>query len=280
MKTELIAEIGINSNGDVNIAKKLIDEAVNAGFQYVKFQKRTIEDVYTKEELDKPRESPWGKTNREQKMGLEFGKKEYDQIDSYCKEKGIQWFASVWDEKSVDFLMQYNPPYIKVPSALITNISLLKKIRDVVKGTNTKIIIATGMSDWKEIENCLIILNYNVECILICTSSYPTPVEDLNMSRILKAKSLFPKNIIKIGFSNHSQSVNFMLMAYCLGSEMIEMHITLDRTMYGSDQSASIEPQGMQRVSKIIKAYEKAWGDENFYCTKSEIPVKEKLRKI
>lgn len=283
MKTVIVSEIGINHNGDINLAKQLIDLAILGGCKYVKFQKRTVEDVYTKEELDVPRESPFGTTNREQKNGLEFGKEEYDEIDRYCKEKGIDWFGSPWDIKSVDFLMQYVPKYIKVASAMITNIPMLEKIREAVDGTNTRIIIATGMSTEDEINTCLNILGEYVEYILSCTSSYPTPIEDTNINKMNTLKKLFSDEDYiedyKFGFSNHSSGIIGILMAVTLGAEMIEYHITLDRTMYGSDQPASIESAGVLKIKDYVCAIEKSFGDGELGCTPSEVPIKEKLRK-
>ncbi|MDD5650747.1 MAG: N-acetylneuraminate synthase family protein [Candidatus Nanoarchaeia archaeon] len=280
MNTILVSEIGINANGSLEIAKKLIDLAVLSNCKFVKFQKRTVEAVYTKAELDKPRESPWGTTNREQKMGLEFGKKEYDEIDRYCKEKGIGWFASPWDIDSVDFLMQYNPKYIKVASAMVTNEPLLKKINEAIKGTQTKVIIATGMTTETELFEALSILgNNNIEYILACTSSYPTPVKDMNMAKIATLQAKFLGTSYKIGFSNHYSGLKFIFMAATLGARMIEYHITLDRTIYGSDQASSIEPSGVLEIPGHIEMIENAWGNGKLECMPSELPIKEKLRK-
>lgn len=273
MNTILIAEIGINANGDINLAKKMIDMAVEGGCQYVKFQKRTIDKVYTKEELDKPRESPWGKTNRDQKNGLEFGKEQYDIINSYCKEKGIQWFASPWDCDSVDFLMQYDIPFIKIASASLTDKELLQKIKE----TNKPVIISTGMSSNEEVEYAVNLFQDQLKYILSCTSTYPTKDEDMNMNRIKTLQKIYPD--YKIGFSNHSSGIAFIILAYALGCSMLEFHITLDRSMYGSDQSASIEKAGLMKIKDWIEAYEKSWGDGEIKCLDSEIPVKNKLRK-
>ncbi len=271
MKTKLVAEIGINHNGDLNIAKQLIDVAKLGGCQYVKFQKRTVEDVYTKEELDKYRESPWGTTNREQKNGLEFTKEDYDEIDRYCKEKGIQWFASPWDVKSVDFLAQYDMPFIKVASAMLTNEPMLKAI----KNTDIPVIIATGMSSEFEVDRAAKFFGSQMAYILSCTSTYPTKPEDMNMNRI---KTLRNRYADKVGFSNHSSGISFILMSYVLGAEMIEYHITLDRSMYGSDQSASIEPTGVLKIKDYIETYEKSWGDGKIECLENEKPIRDKLR--
>ena len=271
----LVAEIGINHNGDFEIVKKLIDAAYLSGCNFVKFQKRTIDLVYTKEELDKYRESPWGTTNREQKEGLELSLDTYCLIDKYCKDKGIGWFASPWDIESVDFLMQFDLPFIKIPSALITNIPLLEKI----KTTEVPVIISCGMSNKKEIDNCLEILGNQVMYILSCTSSYPTPINEINMSRILSLKRYYGIEGYKIGFSNHCSGIPFILQAYLMNCEMIEFHITLDRSMYGTDQSASIEPEGLYKINKYIKAFKEGWGNYSIGCLPSELPIKEKLRK-
>lgn len=277
MKTKIIAEIGINHNGSLDLAKELIDHAAHCGCDFVKFQKRTVEDVYTKEELDKYRESPWGTTNREQKMRLEFSEEEYDELDSYCKEKKIEWFASPWDVKSVDFLMKYNPKYIKVASAMMTNVPMLKKLANVTEGTDTRLIVSTGMTTIDELDACLEIIGEHTDYILSCTSSYPTPVDEMNMSRILTLRRIYGDGY-KIGFSNHSPGILFILQAFILGCEMIEYHITIDRAMYGSDQGASIEPEGMYRLSKYLRSLEKGLGTGEIGCQPSEVPIKKKLR--
>ncbi len=275
----LVAEIGINHNGDINIAKKLIDAAILGGCEFVKFQKRTIEKVYTKEELDKDRESPFGTTNRQQKEGLEFGKEEYDEIDRYCKEKGIGWFASPWDVDSVDFLMQYDCPFIKVASAMNSNIELLEKIKE----TGKKVIISTGMTFKEELDKVLELFGDQVKYILSCTSTYPTKIEDMNMMRIITLLAGYGCDATdkpyKIGFSNHSSGIGFITMAYVLGAEMAEYHITLDRTTYGSDQASSIELPGIMKIKDIVDSYEKSWGDGEIKCLDNEKPIKDKLRK-
>jgi len=278
METILVGEIGINHNGDLDLAKKMIDLAILGGCKYVKFQKRTIEDVYTKEELDKYRESPWGTTNRLQKEGLEFGKKEFDEINYYCNSKGIGWFASPWDVKSVDFLMQYKPDYIKVASAMVTNNDLMSKVYEATRGTKTNIIVATGMSTQDEIEDCLELLGGQVEHVLSCVSSYPTPMNEMNMAKIKTLQEEYGDHY-KIGFSNHSSGIAFILQAQVMGAKMIEYHITTDRTMYGSDQSASIESAGVLKIKDFIEAFETGMGDGEIKVEESEVPVKEKLRK-
>ncbi len=274
MKTIIVSEIGINHNGNMDIVKKLIDLSVEGGCQYVKFQKRDINLVYTKEELDKPRESPWGTTNRQQKEGLEFSYEQYKEIDEYCKTKNIKWFASPWDVNSVKFLEQFNVPFIKIASASITNKELLAEI----KRTGIPVIISTGMSSLEEIESLVEYFGGQIKYILSCTSTYPTKPEDMNMSKIQTLQTLYG-NDYKIGFSNHSSGLQFIFMAYCLGAEMIEYHITLDRTMYGSDQSASIESSGVLKIKNWLDDYEKSWGDGVIKCLPNEEPIKAKLRK-
>ena len=270
---ELIAEIGINHNGSVEIAKKLIDVAYSAGCHYVKFQKRTIETVYSKEELDAQRESPWGKTNREQKLGLEFEKGEYDAISEYCKGR-IGWFASPWDVESTWFLGKYKEcAFIKIPSALITNF----KILDTALLTMKPIIISTGMSTMTEIDNAVKFLGPNLYCIMHCTSTYPSKPEELNLNVIKTLKELYPD--VKIGFSNHNPGLIYMPVSVALGAEMVEFHITLDRSMYGSDQSSSIEPEGVYHLSKWVAGVEKSMGDGIKKVYDSEIPIIKKLRR-
>ncbi len=268
-----IAEIGINHNGDLETAQKLIDAASFAGCDGVKFQKRTIDLVYSKEELDKKRESPWGNTNRQQKEGLEFGNAEYDIIDEYTKTKNLMWFGSPWDCKSVDFLAEFNPPFIKIASALITNMELL----EAIKSKNIPIIISTGMSTKKEVCTAVDYLGSSLVYILACTSTYPTKAEEINLGFITTLKKEFPKH--KIGFSNHSPGIIFAEAAVALDVEMIEFHITLDRTMYGSDQASSIEPFGMLRLVRNIKAIQQGMGSGEWTVFPSEELIKQKLRK-
>ena len=274
MRTNLVAEIGINHNGDLSIAKKLIDAACLGGCKYVKFQKRDIDVVYTKEELDKFRESPWGTTNREQKNGLEFGESEYNAIDSYCKEKGIKWFASPWDINSVKFINQYDIPYIKVASASMLDFPLLEEI----KATGKPIVVSVGMLSKEELDTSLVFLGGNVSHILSCTSTYPTKPSDMNMNKIKTLFSLYGEKY-KIGFSNHHQGITFILMASTLGVDMIEYHITLDRALYGSDQSASIELPRVIRIKSTLEDMESSWGDGEIKCLPSEVPIREKLMK-
>lgn len=274
-KVKLVAELGINHNGSLETAKKLIDVAVIAGCDYVKFQKRTIEAVYTKEELDAPRKSPWGTTNRQQKEGLELSMNDYAEIDHFCKEKKIPWFASPWDVKSVFLITRFNIPYIKIPSALITNLGLL----DICKSsTNKPIIISTGMSTKNEVDAALNLLGDQVEYILACTSTYPTSDNEMNLNFMTTLKKEYPK--YKIGFSNHSPGIVYMIAAATLGAEMLEFHATLDRASYGSDQAASIETTGVLKIAKHIHNLEKAMNSGHWRVYKSEEAIKKKLRKV
>ena len=275
MSITIIAEIGINHNGDINIAKKLIDGAIFAGADAVKFQKRTLENVYSKEELDKPRESPWGTTNREQKKGLEFGKKEFDEIDRYCKEKGIQWFASAWDIDSQLFLQQYECKYNKVASAMLTHRELLKIIAKEGKYT----FISTGMSSLDEMEKAVEIFKL-AGCpyeIMHCNSSYPMPDDQANLNLMPILRDKFNCNI---GYSGHEVGLTVSVAAAALGATSIERHITLDRAMYGSDQAASVEIMGLHRLIGYIRTVESALGKAEKIIYDVEKQCKAKLRKV
>lgn len=278
MCTKIAAEIGINANGDLNIAKKLIDVAKLAGCDYVKFQKRDIDSCYTEKELNSFRESPFGNTFRKQKEGLEFSFDDYKEIDIYCRSIEIEWFASPWDIKSIDFLNQFDIPFIKIPSAKITDFKYLRKIKSNV---NCLIILSTGMSTGLEIKKAVDFLedieNKKLKYILACTSTYPSKPEELNLRYIQMLKTHYPN--IRIGFSNHSPSIIFMPMAMILGAKMIECHITLDRSMHGSDQASSIEPEGLRKLVKYIRGCEKALGSGIKKVYASEIPIIEKLRR-
>lgn len=273
MKTKIICEIGINHLGSLDLAKQLIDVAVANKCQYVKFQKRTIDAVYSQAELDSVRESPWGTTFRQQKEGLEFSREAYDRIDEYCKAKGIKWFASPWDHVSVRFLEHYDLPYIKFASASITDEELLQ----TVKETNIPVILSTGMSTKSEIDFAIDILGNQIEYILACTSTYPCPNREMNLNKIKVLKSLYPK--YKIGFSNHNPGAFFIPVAVALGAEMVEFHITMDRSMYGSDQASSIEPQGVNWIVKKIQDIEDSMGNGTLEVQPGEVKIREKLRK-
>ena len=269
----IIAEIGINHNGDINIAKQLIDVAVSAGCDAVKFQKRTIELVYTPEELAKPRENPFGPTNGDLKRGLEFGEKEYKEIDRYCKERGIIWFASPWDVKSVDFLEKFNMPCYKIASACLTDDELLKKVR----ATGKPVILSTGMSTIEQIRHAVSILGEQDLVLLQCTATYPSADEELNLRVIPWLKENFD---YPIGYSGHEVGVYSSIVAAVLGACAVERHITLDRAMWGSDQAASLEPQGLSRLVRDIRLIPLWLGDGKKRVFESEIPILEKLRKV
>jgi N-acetylneuraminate synthase len=270
------AEIGINHNGDIEIAKKLIDIAVNAKCDAVKFQKRTIEKVYSKEELDKPRDSPWGTTNREQKHGLEFGKDEYDVIDKYCKTKGIHWYASSWDIDSQLFLRNYDLKYNKIASAMLTNIDLLKKVAEEKKYT----FLGTGMSTIEEIRSAVKIFR-EFDCpfeLMHSNSSYPMKENEANLLCIPMLKKEFDCDV---GYSGHEETGYLVcVIASVLGATSIERHITLRRAMYGSDQAASLEPMGLNRLTRDLSRINSILGDGNKKIWPSEIPVMKKLRHL
>ncbi len=252
----MIAEIGINHNGDLGIAKQLIDVAHKAGCDAVKFQKRTLEKVYTKEVLDSPRESPWGTTTRQQKAGLEFGKREYDEIDAYCKKLGIQWSASAWDVDSQKFLQQYKLPFNKVASPMLTHTPLLEEIAK--EGRHT--YISTGMSDFDQIDAAVEIFKKN-NCpytLMHCLSVYPAKDEELN---IMCIQTLRERYKCPIGYSGHEVGILGPLIAVMLGATSVERHITLDRAMYGSDQSASLEPRGLEYLVRDLRALNATLGD-------------------
>ena len=272
--TFITAEIGINHNGDIEVAKKLIDIAKNAGCDAVKFQKRKIDVVYSKEVLDSPRESQWGTTTREQKMGLEFEKEEYDIIDKYCLEKNIEWYASSWDIDSQKFLRQYNLKHNKVASAMLTH----KKLLDVIAEEQKNTFISTGMSTIDEIKNAVTIFEKH-NCpfeLQHSNSSYPMKDEEANLECIKTLKNQFNCNI---GYSGHESSGYLIsVCAVVLGATSVERHITLDRTMYGSDQAASLEPKGLERLVRDIKNVKKIFGNGEKRVWDSELNAMKKLR--
>ena len=271
----VIAEIGINHNGSLDIAKQLIDWAVKAGADAVKFQKRTVEKVYTKEELDRYRESPWGTTNREQKMGLEFGKEEYDAIDTYCKKQGIYWFASAWDVDSQRFLQQYDLKYNKVASAMLTDMELLQMIADEKKYT----FISTGMSTLEEIDAAVEVFR-KADCpfeLMHCNSTYPMKNEDANLAMM---QTLRERYHCPVGYSGHETGRIVSFAAAILGANSIERHITLDRTMYGSDQPASLEVVDLVKLVQDIRGLPHIIGDGEKKLSEGELKVRKKLRGI
>jgi N-acetylneuraminate synthase len=270
----LIAEIGINHNGDISIAKLLIDAASDAGFDAVKFQKRTIDKVYTKEFLDSPRESPWGNTQRDQKEGLEFSLNEYREIDSYCKDKKLQWTASAWDLDSQLFLQQFNCSFNKVASPMLGHIPLLKVIASEKKRT----FISTGMSTLEEIDEVVKIFK-DTNCpfeLMHCNSTYPMNDRDANLLCIPMLKERYG---CSVGYSGHESSlIKVCTSAVALGATSLERHITLDRSMYGSDQAASIETNALRNFVESVRAIPDILGSGKKVLSEAEKKVREKLR--
>jgi N-acetylneuraminate synthase len=274
-KTYIIAEIGINHNGDLDIAKRLIDISAAAGCDAVKFQKRNPDVCVPEHQKSVMRDTPWGQmTYLDYKHKVEFGQEEYNEIDKYCKEKGIAWSASPWDLDSLEFLNQYDLPFIKIASASITDINLLSKACD----TGKKIIISTGMSSQEEIEDAIKILSNNASdyAVLHCNSSYPAPVEELNLSCI---KTLKDNYNCEVGYSGHEFRLGTTVAAVYLGATIIERHVTLDRTMWGSDHMASVEPQGLFKLVSGIRELEKCYGDGIISVSETERAARNKLRK-
>jgi len=268
----IIAEIGINHNGDVNIAKKLIDVAAFAGCDAVKFQKRTVDVVYSAEELAKPRENPFGTTNGDLKRGLEFGLKEYKEIDKYCKAKKIMWFASCWDEGSVDFIDQFNVPCYKIASASLTDDGLLKYTRAKAK----PIILSCGMSTIKQVDRAIKVLGKKDLIILHTCSTYPSDYNELNLKVI---PSLRERYKVPIGYSGHETGIPSSSAAVALGACVVERHITLERSMWGSDQAASLGPSGVIKLVRDIRLVEMSLGDGVKQVCESEKPIITKLRR-
>ena len=272
----IVAEIGINHNGDVELAKKMIDVAKNVGCDAVKFQKRTIEKVYSKEVLDSPRDSPWGKTTREQKLGIEFGQREYDEIDRYCFLHDMEWYASAWDVDSQKFLRQYNLKHNKIASAMLTDYKLLETVAEEKKLT----FISTGMSTMDEVRKAVEIFK-KYDCpfeLMHCNSAYPMDVSEANLLCIPALKKEFNCNV---GYSGHEVAGYLVCVsAVLLGATSIERHMSLDRTLYGSDQVASLEPLGWVRLVRDIRKIKQILGDGKKRVWDSELPAKEKLRKF
>jgi len=269
----IIAEVGINHNGDIGIAKELIKVAKLAGCDAVKFQKRTIDKVYSKELLDSPRESPWGKTQRDQKEALEFGLDAYREIDAYCRELGIKWFASAWDTESQKFLRQFNCKYNKVASAMIVDTALLAEIASEKKHT----FISTGMSTLAQVDSAVEIFK-KAGCpfeLMHTKSSYPMEDEDANLKCIDTLRRRYKCNV---GYSGHETGLAVSYAAAALGITSLERHITLDRAMYGSDQSASLEPAGLNALVGAVRKIEKALGDGEVNVHPKEVAVSKKLR--
>ena len=281
MRTYIIAEIGINHNGDMNIAKKLIDIAAVAGCDAVKFQKRNPEVCVPEHQKNVMRQTPWGEmTYLEYKYKVEFEKEEYDEIDRYCKEKGIAWTASPWDLDSLAFLMEYDVPFVKLPSAHLTNLELVKASKE----TGKKVILSTGMSTLEEIDDAVKVLRDHDEnfdtfsnnfALLHCNSTYPAPLEELNLRCIKTLKEAYN---CEVGYSGHEFRLGTTVAAVYLGATILERHITLDRTMWGSDHMASVEPQGLIKLVRGVRELEAALGDGKIGVTEGEKVVRKKLR--
>jgi N-acetylneuraminate synthase len=271
----IIAEIGINHNGSIDLAKKLIDGAIFAGCDAVKFQKRTPELSTPKDQWDIERDTPWGRmTYIEYRHKVEFGYEEYAQINDYCQQKGIHWFVSPWDEGAVQFISQFNPVAVKIASATITDVDLLEKVKDLDK----PVILSTGMSSLKEIENAIAFFGIDNLLLAQSTSSYPCKINELNL---LVIKSFLNKyKTVPIGYSGHETGLAPTLAAVALGASFVERHITMDRAMWGTDQAASVEIGGMFRLVKDIRDIEKALGDGQKIVYESERSSQKKLRKF
>jgi len=273
MSIFFIAEVGINHNGEMSICKELIDVAVDVGCDAVKFQKRDINQVYTQDFLDSPRESPWGKTQRDQKEGLEFGKEQYEEIADYCSNKGIEWFASAWDTNSQAFLRQFDCKFNKIASAMIVHHDLLRMVAEEGKHT----FISTGMSTYDDIQKAVDIFR-EVNCpfeLMHTVSTYPMRDEDANLRLIDTLRERYQCNV---GYSGHEVGLAVSYAAAAMGITSLERHITLDRAMYGSDQAASIEPSGLRQLVGAVRKIEKAMGDGVKRVMEAEMTIARKLR--
>ena len=273
MSIFIVAEIGINHNGDMSICKELIDVAAESGCDAVKFQKRDINQVYTQEFLDSPRESQWGTTQREQKLGLEFSAEQYQEIEDYCKSKGLEWFASAWDINSQKFLRQFNSKYNKIASAMIVHTELLKEVASEKKHT----FISTGMTTYDDIQTAVDIFR-KADCsfeLMHAVSTYPMKDEDANLNIIKTLREKFDCNV---GYSGHEVGLAVSYAAAALNITSLERHITLDRAMYGSDQSASVEPSGFKQLIGAVRKIELAMGDGIKKTIEAEAPIAENLR--
>jgi N-acetylneuraminate synthase len=267
------AEIGINHNGDLDLAKRLISVAIAAGCDAVKFQKRTIDVVYTADELAKPRESPFGTTNGDLKRGLEFGFAEYREIDAYCKAVKIPWFASCWDEQSVDFINHFDMPCFKIASASLTDDNLLRHTR----ATGKPIVLSTGMSTTEEIDHAVEVLGTDNLVILHACSTYPANYGELNLRAIPVMRERYG---VPVGYSGHETGIPSSVAASTIGACFIERHITMDRAMWGSDHAASLEPNGITRLVRDIRLVEQSMGDGVKRVYEREYPIIKKLRRV
>lgn len=269
----VIAEIGINHNGDLDVARRLIDVAADAGCDAVKFQKRTPELCVPPNQRDVLRETPWGTmTYLEYRYRVEFDHKAYQEINDHCRVQGIDWFASPWDEDAVEFLEAFNPVAYKVASASVTDASLLNRL----KSTDRTVILSTGMSTLDEIDAAVEHLGRDQLLIAHATSAYPCPLEELNLRMI---RTLADRYGVPIGYSGHETGLPPTVAAVALGATFVERHITLDRAMWGSDHAASVEPDGFRRLVRHVRAVESALGDGVKQVYESELPIRAKLRR-
>jgi N-acetylneuraminate synthase len=269
----IIAEIGINHNGNIDTAKRLISVALAAGCDAVKFQKRTVSVVYTPEELAKPRENPFGSTNGDLKHGLEFEQEEYEEIDAFCKSIKMIWFASPWDEGSVDFLEQFRVPVHKIASASLTDDNLIRHIRR----TGKPVILSTGMSTYAEIDHAVDVLGKENLVLMHATSTYAANYDELNLRAIPVMAQHYG---VPVGYSGHETGIPTSVCAAALGACCVERHITLDRAGWGSDQAASLEPNGISRLVRDIRLWEQAKGDGIKKVYQREFPIIKKLRRV
>lgn len=273
MRIKLIAEIGINHNGDIEIAKKLIQVCRLAGVDVVKFQKRNPDKCVPEHQKNVMRETPWGEmTYLEYKHRIEFGQVEYEEIDDMCRSIGIDWTASAWDIDSLHFLNRFIVPFVKIPSALITDKTLLRECAEL----NMPVILSTGMCTMDMVDEAMKVDYLRVNGLLHCVSTYPSKPEEQNMLCIQTLKKRYPG--VPVGFSNHHPGLTFLTVAPAFGAEILEFHITLDRASYGTDQAASIEPEGVFHLVKRIQGIELAMGDGNKRIMDSEVPIMKKLR--
>jgi len=271
----VIAEIGINHNGSLEVARKLIEGAAQAGCDAVKFQKRTPELCVPMDQRQIERDTPWGRmTYMDYRYKVEFSFDEYSEIDAYCREQGIAWFASCWDEEAVDFMEQFNPPCYKAASASLTDLALLKK----TKATGRPLIISTGMSTMEEVDAAVNELGRDNLLIAHTNSTYPCPVEELNLRMIHTLQQRYPEN--PIGYSGHEVGLATTWAAVALGATFVERHVTLDRAMWGSDQAASVEISGMSRLVSNIRDIEQSLGDGVKRVYDGEAAARKKLRRV
>ena len=269
----VIAEIGINHNGDVDLAKRLISVAVAAGCDAVKFQKRTVDVVYTAKELSTPRPNPFGDTNGDLKFGLEFEHEDYAEIAQFCRSVKIPWFVSPWDEQAVDFMEEFDTPVYKIASASLTDDNLLRHVRS----TGKPVIASTGMSTYDEIDHAVNVLGKENLVLMHTTSTYPAKYEQLNLRAIPAMRERYG---IPVGYSGHETGIPTSVAAAVFGACMVERHITMDRAMWGSDQSASLEPNGISRLVRDIRLVEQSLGDGIKRVYDEEVPVMKKLRRV